>query len=276
MTIHDNRICALGEGPLWHPTLGKLFWFDILGKRMLCDDGQDWQFDEHVSAAGWIDDAHLLIASETKLFRFNLKTGVSTDVVQLEADNPQTRSNDGRADPWGGFWIGTMGKNAEAGAGAIYRMFEGKLHKLFGEITISNSICFSPDRKYAYATDTPSKVILRIPLDGHGFPKGDIDPFIDLNDEGLMPDGSVIAADGTILNAQWGAARVARYGIDGAFIEAFDLPTDQITCPAFGGDDITTLFVTSAADGITNQADAGKTFAIATDITGQKEHQIKL
>jgi sugar lactone lactonase YvrE len=275
MTLHDARVCALGEGALWHPTLGKLFWFDILGMRMLCDDGREWQFDEHVSAAGWINDTQLLVASETKLFRFHLASGASEDIVALEADNPVTRSNDGRADPWGGFWIGTMGKSAETDAGAIYRLYQGKLIKLFGDITISNAICFSPDRKYAYATDTPTKVILQIPLDENGFPKGDIDPFIDLTDEGLNPDGAIIAADGSVLNAQWGASRVARYDRNGAFVEAFELPTSQITCPSLGGADMMTLFATSAANGQTDP-DAGKTFAISTKITGQKEHQIKL
>jgi len=272
MTIHDDRICALGEGPLWHPRLRKLFWFDILGKKLLCDDGREWQFREHVSAAGWIDNDNLLIASETRLFRFNLNTSKSELIALLEHDNELTRSNDGRADPWGGFWIGTMGKMAEPQAGAIYRMFDGEVRKLFGDITISNSICFSPDRTYAYATDTPSKIILRIPLDDHGFPHGDIDPFIDLNAGNFNPDGSVIAADGTLLNAQWGASRVARYDTDGAFMEAFDLPANQTTCPAFAD---TTLYVTSAAIGV-SEANAGKTFSLETTIKGQKEHQIIL
>ena len=271
--IHDARVCALGEGPLWHPLLGKLFWFDILGKRLLCDDGRDWEFREHVSAAGWIDRDHLLIASETRLFRFDLTTAQSELIVPLEHDTETTRSNDGRADPWGGFWIGTMGKEAEANAGAIYRMYDGKLRKLFGDITVSNSICFSPDRRYAYATDTLSQVILRIPLDDDGFPVGDIDSFIDLTAEKLFPDGSVVAADGSFLNAQWGAGRVARYDVDGAFVEAFEVDAEKTTCPAFGGPDLTTMFVTSADGG---GADAGKTFAIETSITGQTEHQVRL
>jgi sugar lactone lactonase YvrE len=275
MSVYDPRVCALGEGPLWHPLLGQLFWFDILDKRMLCDDGREWAFDEHVSAAGWIDQEHLLIASETKLFRFNFVTGESTDIVALEADNPVTRSNDGRADPWGGFWIGTMGKNAEAGAGAIYRMYNGKLVKLFGDITVSNAICFSPDRKSACATDTDTGVILRIPLDDDGFPVGDIDTFIDLSVEGLRPDGAIVAADGTLLNAQWESARVARYSEDGALIETFEVPTAQSTCPALGGPNLTTLFVTSAAKGLSDK-DAGKTFAFPTTIIGQKEHQVLL
>ncbi|MEL6588225.1 MAG: SMP-30/gluconolactonase/LRE family protein, partial [Pseudomonadota bacterium] len=126
--IYDTRRCNLGEGPLWHPTRQELFWFDIIGKT-LHSKAQSWTFDEHVSAAGWVDDTTLLVASETALFRFDLTTGDRTDICALEADNPVTRSNDGRADPQGGFWIGTMGKEAEPKAGAIYRFYKGELRK---------------------------------------------------------------------------------------------------------------------------------------------------
>ena len=95
--IFDDTVCELGEGPLWHPERNQLFWFDILGK-CLHTKGQHWQFEEHVSAAGWVSRDELLIASETALFRFNLETEEKEHVIDLEADNPVTRSNDGRAD----------------------------------------------------------------------------------------------------------------------------------------------------------------------------------
>ena len=109
MAVFDDRRCELGEGPLWHPGRNQLFWFDILGKRLLTrtDGGaRDWQFPDLVSAAGWVDDRSLLIASESALFRFDLDSGARSDLCALEADRPDTRSNDGRADPQGGFWIG--------------------------------------------------------------------------------------------------------------------------------------------------------------------------
>ncbi|MBL4805780.1 MAG: SMP-30/gluconolactonase/LRE family protein, partial [Rhodobacteraceae bacterium] len=162
--IFDDRICQLGEGPLWHPTRKQFFWFDILGKRLMTQingEPHHWQFDEHVSAAGWVDDDTLLIASETSLFKFNLETAESEFVVPLEVDNPATRSNDGRADPWGGFWIGTMGLEGEADAGAIYRYYQGEIRKIITPITISNSICFAPDQDVAYFADTKDKQIMK-------------------------------------------------------------------------------------------------------------------
>ncbi len=275
--IFDATCCKLGEGPLWHPERNELFWFDILGKTLLTKRDKH-QFNEHVSAAGWIDSDTLLIASETALLRYDTNSRTQEILHPLEADNKITRSNDGRADPWGGFWIGTMGKNAEPDAGAIYRYFQGELRQLFAPITIPNAICFSPNRQYGYFTDTSNPIIWRQKLhEKDGWPTGYPENFIDFNGTGINPDGAVIDADGNFWNAQWGAARVAQYSASGAFLQSFDLPTSQITCPAFGGDTLQTLFVTSATQGLRpKQPDAGKTFALQTETTGQKEHQIAL
>lgn len=280
VTVFDDRPCALGEGPLWHPVRKQLFWFDILGKRLMSRTDKsslEWQFDKHVSAAGWVDADRLLIATETALIRFDLVTGASHELVHLEADNPVTRSNDGRADPLGGFWIGTMGRNAEPGAGAIYRFYRGELRLLFPDITISNAICFTPDGRFACFTDTPRRQIMRVPLDARGWPAAEPTVFIDLTAEGLTPDGAVIDAQGCLWNAQWGASRVARYGTDGRFLSAVTVPSVHTTCPAFGGADLKTLFVTSATEGLAAPAPGdGLTHQGVLDVAGQAEHRVIL
>ena len=272
--VYDDRQCLLGEGPLWHPLRGELFWFDIISKKLISKT-QEWVFDEHVSAAGWIDVDRLLIASETALFTFDLRDGSRVHVVDLDAENPVTRSNDGRADPQGGFWIGTMGKSAEPNAGAIFRYYRGEVRMLFGNITISNSICFAPNGDRVYFTDTRLQKILTMALDAEGWPTGVPAVFVDLSGDGLNPDGSIVDAEGCLWNAQWGARRVARYSNDGVFLSAVDVAAKQASCPAFGGADLTTLFVTSAADGL-DGSDEGKTFAIEVRVKGQAEHQVVL
>jgi sugar lactone lactonase YvrE len=280
VTIFDETKCALGEGPLWHPELKQFFWFDINEMQLLTKNAAGarkvWQFNEHVSAAGWVDADTLLITSETAFLKFTISTGEQEILAPLEADNPTTRSNDGRADPFGGLWIGTMGKNAEQDAGAIYRYFKGEVRTLYPNITISNSICFAPDGKTAYFTDTLTKLIMCQTLDDQGWPIGEASIFIDLNQDDLAPDGSVVDAEGCLWNAQWGASRVARYDTNGIFLNAIEFPdAKQTTCPAFGGDGLTTLFCTSAADG-DDSANAGRTFSVKTDIKGQQEHQVIL
>lgn len=280
VTTYDPRSCHLGEGPLWHPKRDQLFWFDINNKQMLSRTGTQthvWQFDEHVSAAGWVDDHRLLIASETALFLFDLETGTQEDLAPLEANMPHTRSNDGRADPWGGFWIGTMGKQAQSGAGSIYRYYRGTLTRLYSDITISNAICFSPDHQFAYYTDTPTRVIMRQPLDGQGWPIGAATPFVDLRDDGLNPDGAVVDAHGYVWNAQWGASQLSRYTPQGALDMRIQLPTRQPSCPAFGGTDLKTLFCTSATENLDGASNVdGTVQSVQLSIQGQAEHQVIL
>ncbi len=273
--IFDTTQCALGEGPLWHPERGELFWFDILSKRLHIK-GRNWQFTRHTSAAGWIDDSRLLIADSIGLHIFDLAKGTADQVVEIEAGNPVTRSNDGRADPFGGFWTSTMGLNAEPQAGAIYRYFRGEVRQLFTGMTIPNAICFSPDGVSAYFTDTPTRKIMRQRLsETDGWPVGDAEVWLDFGTTDWGPDGAVIDTAGNFWNAQWGANRVACYSPDATLTQTVAFPAAQTSCPAFGGPDLKTLFCTSAANGLSGK-DEGKTFATPVDAVGQAEHQVIL
>lgn len=280
VTIFDEQACTLGEGPLWHPERKQLFWFDILENTLHTNSdagAERWIFDENVSAAGWVDTDTLLIASETALMRFDITSGKTKHLHSLEAENSMTRSNDGRADPWGGFWIGTMGKAAEKDAGAIYRYYQGELRTLYAPVTIPNAICFTPDRGFAFYADTAAMKIWRQALDQEdGWPVGEPEVFLDFTGKDIFPDGAVCDEDGYLWNAQWGAGRVVRYAPDGKQIHEIALPTDQTTCPAFGGPEMQTMYVTSAAIGLTGQDDAGKTFVVETGVTGQTEPRVIL
>ncbi|WP_304615333.1 SMP-30/gluconolactonase/LRE family protein [Paracoccus sp. (in: a-proteobacteria)] len=277
--IFDDAICTLGEGALWHSDRGALIWFDILEKRMhmKAPGGtvQVWDFTDHVSAAGIVDRDRLIVASSRALILFDLRDGSRRDLVALEADNPVTRSNDGRADPQGGFWIGTMGLNAEPGAGSIWRYYRGELRRLFSGITIPNAICFSPDGSRAHFADTDEGIISRVALDEQGWPLSEPVPFIDLTADGLNPDGAVIDAEGFLWSAQWGASRVACYDTDGHFIREVTFPASQISCPAFGGADLQTLYATSARVDLEKpRREDGLTFAVDLDVSGQPEHRV--
>ncbi|MET1412542.1 SMP-30/gluconolactonase/LRE family protein [Roseibium sp. HPY-6] len=276
--IFDERPCTLGEGPLWHPERQQLFWFDILNWSLLSRENgttKAWEFDEYVSAAGWVGKSEVMIASASQLFLFNLETEARMKLCDLEADDPVTRSNDGRADPKGGFWIGTMGINAEPGKGAIYRYYRGELRRLYTGITITNAICFSPDGQKAYFADTATQTIQQVVLDGNGWPSATPTLFADLSKEGHNPDGAVVDSDGHLWNAQWGANRVARYAPNGTFVEEVSFRARQVSCPAFGGADLQTLFATSASVGLNGDWE-GKTYFTQVSARGQAEPRVIL
>lgn len=278
--IHDQAVCLLGEGALWHPERSELLWFDILG-RMFHTPHRRFRLPELASAAGWIDRDTVLMAQRGALLRFDLNTGAAEHVADLEAGNPAVRSNDGRADPWGGFWIGTMGLRAEKEAGAIWRCWRGRVEKVVHRVTIPNAICFSGAGTACW-TDTPEQIVWRQPLrDADGFPEGEPSVHVDFRGTDLHPDGAVFDAEGNIWIAFWGAGKVAGFGPDGKQVAEFTVPAKQSTCPAWGGEGYGTLFVTSAAAGLAQEElalnpDSGRTFAIETGFRGLPEPRVVL
>lgn len=278
--------CTLGEGPLWHPLRQRFYWFDIPAGKLLSTNSEggqprEWLFGEPASAAGWIDKNTLLVATASGLQKFDINLGSWQTIQPLEARNSLTRSNDGRTAPDGSFWIGTMGKNMEREAGACYRYTKGQLEKILSPVSIPNSTCFSPDRKWAYLADTLRRIIWRWQLGSDGAPVGDMEVHIDLRDKKANPDGSVCDSEGFLWNAQWGGWKIVRYDPKGGEDRVIELPVQQPTCPAFGGADLKRLYITSAREGLSNEAlarqpDAGRVLMLDLDIAGIPEFQVLL
>jgi sugar lactone lactonase YvrE len=122
---------------------------------------------------------------------------------------------------------------------------------------------------------------MRVALDAEGWPKGQPELFLDLSADQLNPDGAVVDRQGILWLAQWGAGRIAAYAPDGSFLSAVTFDAPHTSCPAFGGNGLTTLFCTSAMEGMTEAARtarplAGMTFAAPEIAHGQTEHQVIL
>lgn len=275
--------CELGEGPFWHPQLDRLFWFDILNQTMF-SAGADGHvvdritFKDVVSAAAVIDRDTLAVAQAGALLRYDMKTDTSTPIIAIEPDVPTNRTNDSRVDRTGGFWIGTMSRRGgqEIGAGAVYRYRAGELIQVIDDITIPNSICFSPDGRIAYFADTMTGKILKCETNPEtGLPVGAWSEFASA--EGLGgPDGAVTDAEGCVWSARWGASCVVRHTPDGKVDKVVELPVSRVTCPAFGGKDYKTMYITSArehmgTDELEKEPLAGSVFAIELDVPGLPE-----
>ena len=280
---YDPRPCELGEGPVWHPERGRFFWFDILNRRLLSrdhdgtDEGpREWRFDRMASAAGRVDRDRLLIGTERGLALLDLRGGGLADIVPIEADRPGTRSNDGRADRQGGFWLGTMGKRAEAGQGAIWRFFRGELRRLVAGLTIPNAICFSPDGRMAHYADTARGTVWRQMLDADGWPEGEAQVFLDFG-PGASPDGAVIDAAGGFCCALWGEGCVIRHDAQGRPTHRLEVPGRHSSCPAFGGAGMREMLVTTAREGIADPDPAqGLPYLLRAPFAGLPEPKVML
>lgn len=271
----------LGEGPLWHHGRGELLWFDIPAGEMHREkDGEvvaTYAFDEPASACGIVDNVRVAVATASGLTMLDLETGSFERLFDIEADNAKTRSNDCRVNHAGGMWFGTMGRNAEDAAGRIYQYRKGKLDRVVPTVTISNSICFSPDGRTGYFADSPQRKIMKQAMNPDtGLPVGMPQVFFDLGDVKQVPDGAIVDSEGYVWSARWDGYCVVRHAPDGSIDRVIDVPTAHVTCPAFGGPDLKTLFITTARQGLNGeelaaQTHAGSVFAIKVDVPGVPE-----
>jgi sugar lactone lactonase YvrE len=282
ISVLSDIACELGEGPSYDPRTDTLWWFDIVGRRLLehtFEKSQTMVYELPVmaSAIAFTRDGGQIVVTERGVERRDAANGKLELLAGIEADNPVTRSNDARVHASGAFWIGTMGKQAEKGVGAIYHYAAGKVSRLFPEISIPNSICFSPAGDVGYFADTARNLLYRVGCDPKtGMPVGE--PKILLDHRGMPGgiDGSVCDAEGTIWNARWGAARVDAYAPDGTHLRSVELPASRTSCPAFVGRNAERLAVTSALQGMNpeqraGEPDAGKTFLVELPLRGRHD-----
>ena len=286
-TVLSEQVFELGEGPIYDPMHDKAWWFDIRGRKLVsCAFGTGTlnvnELPMMASAMALVDRERHLIVNEDGLCVREIRTGAMARYLDLESDNPETRSNDARVHPSGALWVGTMGKGAEDAAGSIYHVFRRRISRLYGAVSIPNAICFSPDGKLGYFTDTRKGEVMRVALDPEtGLPKGEPDVFLPKGVTGGDPDGAIVDADGNFINARWGAGTIEIHGPDGAHLRTLAVPARQVTCPAFVGEAADRLLVTSAHKGLDEDgrnADplAGATFLLDAPVRGRLEPRMIL
>ncbi|HEY0853126.1 MAG TPA: SMP-30/gluconolactonase/LRE family protein [Bradyrhizobium sp.] len=285
-TVLSTEPCQLGEGVTYDVATDTAWWFDIVEGRLFEAHLASGRISVHrlgrmASALARIDAERQLIAAEDGLYVRNIADGAMALYHELEADNPLTRSNDARVHLSGTFWISTMGRHAQSGAGTIYALYRGEILQLFPGITVPNAICFSPDGSIGYFSDTHEKAVYRVSLDPQtGLPRGSPETLLYHSGTG-GPDGAVVDADGLIWNARWGGGCVDVYSPDGAHLRSLQVPARQTSCPAFAGRDLSRLLVTTAWQGMDEAAraadpQAGFTFLLDVAAHGRSEPDVRL
>lgn len=280
--VDANNKC--GEGPLWHPSQEALYWTDINGftvQRYVPATGEvrSWSFGEPACALSLTTDPDtLLLALGSQVILWSPRTDTRTLLTRPEPDTPAHRLNDGATDPSGVFWVGSMPNNvAPDGAPQDAGGFTGSLFRVRPDGTVStqdrgfgitNTLVWSPDRRTFYCGDSEANVIYAYDFVEDGSGISGRRPFFEGFSRGA-PDGSAIDADGYVWNCRFGGKCIVRVAPDGQVDRVVEMPASNVTNCDFGGADLRTLYVTTAALGAPEGDERpGGVFAVRTEVAG--------
>jgi sugar lactone lactonase YvrE len=281
----------LGESPLWHPQEQRLYWCDIPGRRVhrfdpATERHTQWDFDSDVGCiAPWLDGG-LLLALRSGLVLFDPANGDTTPLVEAPYETGSERFNDGKADPLGRLWVGTIYEPREPALAALYCFADGELTRMADGITVSNGLAWSPDARTMYWSDTKAHTVYMFDFDvmagsisnRREFARFAVrEPEQPLADYGGRPDGAAVDAEGCYWVAMYEGARLLRLSPAGAILRELPLPVRCPTMPCFGGPDMKTLFITTAcdkrpADELAAEPLAGRVLTLRVDVPGLPAH----
>lgn len=247
-----------GEGPIWDPFYQRLFWVDMMGRQLHALDPasgavESRSFPDLVCAIAPTGSPRLQVAFAKGLAWLDWLSGAATPIVAVEPDLPGNRCNDGKRDPAGRFWIGTMSLSGdEVGVGSLYRMEHGgTLTRVLSGLTIANGLGWSPDRRTMYFIDSPTREVWAFDFETANSSISNRRTVITVPESLGLPDGMTVAPDGTLWVAQWGAGCVAHWDpATGQLLETIATGCPHTSSCAFGGDDGRTLFITTSRLGL--------------------------
>jgi sugar lactone lactonase YvrE len=244
----------VGESPLWLPEQKVWLWLDLQGREVRCHDpaaGAD-----RVLADGFAEDlacilrwtaTAALLVSVRGFHRLPLDGGGPPGALPCPIDLPAgTIFNDGKVDRHGALWIGSSDAAEAAPLGRLWRIAGGRAVEVAAGFTVSNGPAFAPGGGAAYFADTFGRRLLRFALDAEGGPVGQAD-FAEIAAEAGFPDGMTVDSAGTLYVGHWDGARISRWSPEGRPLGDIAMPARNVTSLAFGGEDLRTAAVTTAA-----------------------------
>ncbi len=277
----------LGESPVWHPGEQVLYYCDISGRSLQRFDPAtqalaQWRFEAEPASLAPLLGGGLLLAMRDGLWRFDGVSGQRERLAESPYDAANERFNDGKCDPQGRFWVGTVYEPREPALAALYCFSSGKLALRKGGITVSNGLAWSPNGRTMYWSDTKAHTIFAFDFDPAtaalanqrvfaSFPMKEAGQALDTY--GGRPDGAAVDAEGCYWVAMFEGQRVLRLSPRGEVIRELRLPVRCATMPCFGGSDLKTLYLTTAREKrpeaeLAAQPLAGCVFALDVDIPG--------
>jgi sugar lactone lactonase YvrE len=277
----------LGESPVWHPREQALYYCDIPGHQLQRFDPKrgdlrHWQFDTDVASLAPRLNGQLLLAMRDGLWHFDPVSGERARAAEPPYDPASERFNDGKCDPQGRFWVGTIYEPRDPPRAALSCFSHGRLERRVGGLTVCNGLAWSPDGRTIHWSDTKAHAIYAADFDGANgtlsrqrvfasFPVRQ--PGQALADYGGRPDGAAMDAEGCYWVAMFEGQRLLRLSPEGEVVREIALPVRCPTMPCFGGPDLRTLYITSSrqnrpAAELVEQPFAGCVLALDVDVPG--------
>lgn len=263
--ILTQRRCLLGEGPVWQADARTLHYTDILNCRLhtLCpDSGSETtlQLDKPVGCFALRPDGGMILGMSDGVY---LRSPAGEpERLPEPVWSPLVRANDGKCDPDGRFWCGTSDEVEGAAEGGLYVLTpDGRCARLLSGLRCANGLAFMGDT--VYFIDSPSRCVMRYRFDSDALALYDGKPVIHVDPAHGLPDGMTMDAECMLWVAHWGGGFVGRYDpATGRLLAKAVAPASQTSSCCFGGSDMRTLFITSAAVGRDEEEHAGKVFAV--------------
>lgn len=277
----------LGESPVWHPREQALYYCDIPGHQLQRFDPKrgdlrHWQFDTDVASLAPRLNGQLLLAMRDGLWHFDPVSGERARAAEPPYDPASERFNDGKCDPQGRFWVGTIYEPRDPPRASLSCFSHGRLERRVSGLTVCNGLAWSPDGRTIHWSDTKAHAIYAADFDGANgtlsrqrvfasFPVRQ--PGQALADYGGRPDGAAMDAEGCYWVAMFEGQRLLRLSPEGQVVREIALPVRCPTMPCFGGPDLRTLYITSSrqnrpAAELVEQPFAGCVLALDVDVPG--------
>lgn len=246
----------LGEGAIWNYKTGELMWVNIKGKILnfynpRTGNNKEMFTGQTIGTVVPTEAGNVLVALQNGIYTFDIKTGSKKLLVNPEEDLPNNRFNDGKCDPAGRFWAGTMSTIGEKNTGTLYRFnSDSTVQAMIKTVSISNGIVWSIDKTKMYYIDTPTHKVMGYDYNNETGEIRTPKVAVEIPAEMGSPDGMTIDADGNIWVALWGGNAVACWNPEtGKLVRKIEVPAKNVTSCAFGDKDLGTLYITTAREG---------------------------
>ena len=282
--VAAKETCILGESPIWSKTEQIMYWVDIRNPMVhsldpASGERKKWRIQTEIGSVGLAGGSRLVAGTRMGFGFIDLSDGTFEEISDPEGNGRlnTVRMNDGKVDRAGRFWCGTMEDPGYSEVGSLYRLDpDYSVHKMAGPVCIANAICWSPDDTVMYFADSLKHTIWAYEFDIETGSLANRREFLAIPDGTGVPDGATVDSDGCVWVAHMRGGKVCQYDPEGALVREIAFPASLTSCPAFGGPELTTLYVTTAssryeAKDFDREPDAGSLFAVETDIIGIPE-----